>query len=154
MKLWWFALAAALVQTPAFACVCVVYQDGKELVDQEIKRLESASVALDGVVTSSSTSIFGLNTAVVRPTNVWFGMRLKEYRIEGESDCDLKPSLGQQVRIDLRKLPVRTGFIANWRKLLFDDTPRFTASGCSGFAQAMRYPKMRQAVFTRSKESR
>ena len=152
MKLWWFVLAAALVQTPALACECVGYQNDEEMVDQEIKRLRGASVAVDGVVTSSSTSIFGFNTAVVRPRHVWFGTRLKEYRIEGGSNCDLKPSQGQQVRIDLRKLPPRTGFIAKWQRLLFGDTPRFAASGCSMFDQAMRYPKMRQAVSIRSKK--
>jgi hypothetical protein len=124
------------------------------MVESEIKRLGGASVAVDGLVTSSSTSIFGLNTAVVQPTHVWFGMRLKEYRIEGESNCDLKPYRGAKVRIDLRRLPVRTGIIAEWRRWLFGEIPRFSASGCSNFAQAMRYPKMRQAIFIRSSKGR
>lgn len=136
MKLWVLVVAGGLAQTPALACECVFYASDAEMVEAEINRLDSASVALDGEVISSSTSIFGsTTTAIVRPTRIWFGERLREYRIEGQANCDLRLHAGEKVRIDLRKIPLDTGFVAQIRAQLFGKSPRFRSSGCSNFAR-------------------
>lgn len=155
MKLWALVVAGGLAQTPALACECVFYASDAEMVEAEINRLDSASVALDGEVISSSTSIFGsTTTAIVRPTRIWFGERLREYRIEGQTNCDLRLHVGEKVRIDLRKIPLDTGFLAQIRAQLFGKSPRFRSSGCSNFAEAMRSPKMLRAVYARSRKGR
>ena len=153
MKLWTLILIGALAQAPALACQCVFYQNDREMVDAEINRLSSASVALDGIVTSSSTSIFGTTTATVRLTHIWFGERLREYHIEGQTNCDVRLYVGEKVRIDLRKMPLETGFVSRlWRR--FKVSPIFRSSGCSNFAQAMRDPSMQRAVYVRSRKGR
>src|SRR3546814_11547305 len=65
MKLWVLIVAGVLAQTPALACECVFYASEAEMVEAEINRLDSASVALDGEVISSSTSIFGSTTTAI-----------------------------------------------------------------------------------------
>ncbi|WP_375196678.1 hypothetical protein [Sphingobium sp.] len=155
MKLWVLIVAGVLAQTPALACECVFYASEAEMVEAEINRLDSASVALDGEVISSSTSIFGsTTTAIVRPTHIWFGERLREYRVEGQTNCDLKLHVGEKVRIDLRKILLDTGFIAQFRAKLFGESLRFRSSSCSDFAEAMRSPKMQRAVYARSRKGR
>lgn len=147
--LWLLGFAALLLTTPSLACDVVGYDSEEHLLTAALEHLSYASAAIDGVVTVSDDTRFGAIT-IIKLTRVWFGPRQSEYRIVRQTMCSRDLYLGQRARMLLYKQPPPRQSLLDWILSWFWTTaPTYTA-GDESFAQALRFPRMREAVQRRA----
>jgi hypothetical protein len=134
-----------LAPSGAVACDPGLYADDKERLKDEIRRVDGATAAADGVVVKSGNMRVG-SVAIIRPTRVWFGPKQTEYRVVKQNMCHADFFQGERVRVLLHSMKPNDSGLARFFALFYSRVPTFTSPGFSGFAWAMRYPAMRHAV--------
>jgi len=117
----WFApalLTFLFLPRAAHACLPIIHLNDREKLAAEIRSLDHATAAFEGVVEREGLDVGSL--AVIRPTRIWFGPRLSRYVVKRVTMCDRSFGAGERVKVVL--YDVQPDDIPWWR---FWDWMRF-----------------------------